>query len=148
MGRDKEAGAVCSVMLFVGIIRSRIRKIWPLVAFLCVPAIGGFLGFVPVRSAVAQAAAGKWVDFDIPAQSLAGALNAYGSATHVQLFVDAALTSGRRSAALHGVFTPEAGLLGLIARTGLTAFPIGDEGFTLVPLHEGQRAGTSNPSQA
>jgi TonB family protein len=134
-------------MLSVGIIRSRIRQIWPLVAFQCVPAIGAFLGSVPVRSAVAQATTGKWVDFDIPAQSLAGALNAYGSATHVQLFVDAALTSGRRSAALHGVFTPEAGLLGLIAGTGLTALPIGDEGFTLVPLHEGQSKGGDEQSQ-
>jgi TonB family protein len=105
------------------------------------------LGFGAVQSAVAQDASGKWMDFDIPAQPLAGALNAYGSATHVQLFVDASVIFGRRSAALHGIFTSEAGLLGLIAGTGLTAFPIGDEGFTLVPLHDRQGKGGDEQAQ-
>lgn len=79
-----------------------------------------------------------WIDFDIPAQPLSTALNVYGSTTHIQLFVDSALTSGRRSAALRGLFTPEGGLFGLIAGTGLTARPIGDVGFTLVPLQTPQ----------
>jgi TonB family protein len=134
-------------MLFVSTIRSRIRKKGPSTAFLRALVLVALVGLASMPSAVAEDANGKWIDFDIPAQSLAGALNAYGSVTHVQLFVDAALTSGRRSAALHGVFAPEAGLLALIAGTGLTAFPIGDEGFTLVPLHDGQGEGGDEQAQ-
>jgi hypothetical protein len=88
--------------------------------------------------------------FDIPAQPLAAALNAYGAATHIPIFVDTELTAGHRSAALKGVFAPEAGLQSLLAGTGLTARPIEDEGFTLVRLHSagmasGRVSGVNGP---
>lgn len=76
---------------------------------------------------------GGFVRFDIPAQPLSGALNAYAVVTRVQLFVDSAVIAGRRSPGLRGVFTPEGGLLALLAGTGLAAHAVGDEGFTLVP---------------
>jgi hypothetical protein len=130
-------------MSFVGAPKSGILAKWPRIVFLF--AILLTISPGAATSVAAQDARSRdtgssetWINFDIPAQSLGGALNAYASATHIQLFVDASLTSGRRSAALRGVFTPEAGLFGLIAGTGLTALPIGDEGFTLIPLHETQ----------
>ena len=89
-------------------------------------------------SAEDNGALSAWVDFDIPAQPLAAALIAYGAATRIQLFVNSSLTSGRRSTALHGAFTPEAALLILISGTGLTVRPIGDQEVTLIPLREVQ----------
>jgi TonB family protein len=80
------------------------------------------------------AQAAQTVDFDIPAQPLAAALNAFGAATRVPIFVDAELTSGRRSIALKGAFTPEAGLQSLLAGTGLAASPVEGQGFTLALL--------------
>lgn len=41
--------------------------------------------------------------FDIPAQPLADALVAYGSATGIEVFYDGALAIGRRSTAMTGV---------------------------------------------
>ncbi len=90
-------------------------------------------------SAAGQTEAG-WVKFDIPAQPLASALNAYGTATRVELFVDTTLTEGRRSVALKGTFTSEAGLQSLLAGTGLVALPVGRAGFTLVQARPDARA--------
>ncbi len=140
-----QGGIARDVMSFVGVPKPGILAKWPRIASLSAILLTILLGVV--TSVAAQDARSRsqdvkssetWINFDIPAQPLGGALNAYASATHIQLFVDASLTSGRRSAALHGVFTPEAGLFGLIAGTGLTALPIEDEGFTLIPLHEMQ----------
>jgi hypothetical protein len=79
--------------------------------------------------------------FDIPAQPLASALNIYGAAARIQIFVDTELTSGRRSAPLKGVFTAEGGLENLLVGTGLTARSIADDGYTLVPLRSSVTAG-------
>ncbi|KRQ92813.1 secretin and TonB N-terminal domain-containing protein [Bradyrhizobium valentinum] len=87
------------------------------------------------------------VQFDIPAQPLELALNAYGAATQIQLFVDAELVSGLRSTALQGVLTPEAALRALLAGTGLTARAIDDQGITLVPLPPGNGSAASAPGK-
>jgi hypothetical protein len=124
-------------MRFAGVFRSQIpAKRVLAIAFLAAAALATLLSIGKGGSAGAQhnGAPSAWIDFDIPAQPLAAALNAYGAATHVQLFVDSSVTSGRRSTALHGAFTPEAGLLSLISGTGLTARPVGDQGITLIPL--------------
>ncbi len=150
MARGTKTGAACGVMFFVSVVRSQIRQNWPLTAFLCVGALGALLGFGAVQSAIAQEANGKWIDFDIPAQPLARALNAYGSATHIQLFVRCDLDFwaplGSSAWSLHA----RSGSLGAdVAGTGLVAFPIGDEGFTLVPLQDGkkQRQGWASPTE-
>ena len=72
------------------------------------------------------------IDFDIPAQPLELALNAYGAATQIQLMVDAELIAGLRSSALKGTFAPETALGILLGGTGLAPRAIGDQGFTLV----------------
>jgi hypothetical protein len=99
------------------------------------PLLGLCLAVLTGTAAAEESGAGSvaWIDFDIPAQPLASALGTYAAATHIQLFIDAALISGRRSSALKGSFTAEAGLAGLVAGTGLTPQAIRNEGFTLVP---------------
>lgn len=84
--------------------------------------------------------------FSIPAQSLADALNAYGEATHIPMFVDTTLTAGRRSSAVAGVLSAFDALHGLLAGTGLAARPIGNSGFTLVPMRTAM-ASSSAPSK-
>lgn len=76
----------------------------------------------------------QFVAFDIPSQPLASALSAYGVATHVQLFVDAQLLTGRRSTAVNGQLAAAEALKMLLAGTGLEATAVGDRGFTLAAL--------------
>jgi hypothetical protein len=84
------------------------------------------------------AQAEEQVELDIPAQPLAAALSVYGAATRLQMFVDAEMTAGRRSAAVQGRFAPEAALRHLLAGTGLIPRSIREEGFTLIPLVESE----------
>ncbi|MGQ4274688.1 TonB-dependent receptor domain-containing protein [Terrihabitans sp. B22-R8] len=60
--------------------------------------------------------------FSIPAQTLAGALNAFGSAAGVQVIYDASLAVGKRSPGISGRHTPEQALSALVAGTGLSAY--------------------------
>jgi Secretin and TonB N terminus short domain len=75
------------------------------------------------------------VAFDIPAQPLAGALGAFGSAASVQLFYETALMAGRTSTAVRGTFSPAAGLQILLTGTGLaaTSFDPGTVTIVLAP---------------
>lgn len=88
------------------------------------------------------------ITFDIPAQPLSVALSAYGTATRLQMFVDSDLASGRRSTAIKGVYTAEVALRNLLAGTGLVLQPVGDEGFTLVPLLSSQDAARTKQMSA
>jgi outer membrane receptor protein involved in Fe transport len=58
--------------------------------------------------------------FNIPAQDLGAALRAFGRASRQQVVFDAADTRGKRSTALVGTFTADAGLAQLLSGTGLT----------------------------
>ena len=71
--------------------------------------------------------------FDIPSQSLEAALDAYGTASRMQVLYETALTAGRRSAAVQGLFTREAALRQLLGGTGLVFSLTGEQAFTLVP---------------
>src|SRR5262249_40095830 len=71
--------------------------------------------------------------FDILAQPLETALDAYGAASGVQVLYRTSLTAGRRSARVRGILMPEAALNALLAGTGLTARYTTDDSFTLVP---------------
>ena len=59
--------------------------------------------------------------FDIPAQPLQAALEQYSNVTGGSVVYRAALTVGRRSAAVKGIHTPEAALRMLIEGSGLVA---------------------------
>lgn len=72
------------------------------------------------------------INFDIPAQPIASALEAYSSATRLELFYDGALATGRSSQAVNGRLTPDAALLALLAGTGLVARVTGRTSLSLV----------------
>ncbi|MPY75008.1 MAG: TonB-dependent siderophore receptor [Alphaproteobacteria bacterium] len=58
--------------------------------------------------------------FDIPAQPLAGALNAFGRQAGFQVTVDAATTAGVQAREVSGNFTPNEALARLLDDTGIT----------------------------
>jgi hypothetical protein len=64
---------------------------------------------------------GQQVAYDIPSQSLGGALDVYAAASGAQVLYETSLTAGRTSAPVQGTFTPEAALRILLTDTGLTA---------------------------
>jgi hypothetical protein len=61
------------------------------------------------------------ISFDIPAQPLAPAIEAYSRATSVQVLYESGWAAGRQSVPLQGSFTPETGLTILLRDTGLVA---------------------------
>ncbi|MEQ9557167.1 MAG: TonB-dependent receptor [Rhodospirillales bacterium] len=69
---------------------------------------------------LAQMPAGKTAAFDIPAQALPTALNAFGRQAGVQVTVDAALTQGRQAPAVKGEMTTADALDRLLRGTGIT----------------------------
>jgi hypothetical protein len=71
------------------------------------------------------------LNFDIPAQSIAGALDAYSAVTGREIFYDGALVVGRRSTPVQGIFAPGAALTELLVGTGLVARATGQASFTL-----------------
>lgn len=65
------------------------------------------------------------VQFDIPAQSLAGALDRYSSVTGLMVMYDSVLPEGRRSTAVQGLLAPDVAINVLLEGTGLVAFNAG-----------------------
>jgi hypothetical protein len=78
------------------------------------------------------------VAFDIPAQPLVTALEAYNAVTGKDVFYDGAAGAGRRSAAVKGELTPERGLRTLLEGTDLIVVPSGPSAYTL--LHAPEQA--------
>jgi hypothetical protein len=74
---------------------------------------------------------GTRIDFNIPAQSLARALVAYGSATGLEVFYNAALAERRQSAEVMGSLTPAVALRTLLHGTGYVARTTGPGVFTI-----------------
>ena len=72
------------------------------------------------------------VAFNIPAQSLASALNAYSITTLYEVVYNGQLAVGRQSAAVKGNFTPEAALQLLLEGTGLLPHYMAADAFVLV----------------
>ncbi len=73
------------------------------------------------------------VDFDIGAQPLASALDAYSAATGLQVVYDATLATGRRARAITGSMAPDVALRLLLEGTGLAAVYTATNAFTIEP---------------
>ncbi len=77
------------------------------------------------------------LNFDIPAQMLMTALDAYSRVSGRELFYDGALTIDRQSNAVRGVLSPDTALSNLLAGTGLVARIAGSGSVTIEPSPEG-----------
>jgi hypothetical protein len=86
-------------------------------------------------------------DYDIPAQPLDVALNAYIQASGAQVLYETALTKGRQSTDVKGRLTSEAALEALLSGTGLVAQRIDVDAFVITqsPTHQGPAATESRP---
>ncbi len=84
------------------------------------------------------------LQFDIPSQPLESALEAYGVTSRLQVLYETALTTGRYSAKVKGMYTQEAALQRLLSGTGLSFDYTEDRSFTLVPA---RRTGAVRPRQ-
>ena len=86
------------------------------------------------------ARAGELIAFNIPRQSLAGALQAYGQATGIQVLYESNSALGRTSVAVEGKFTADAALSLLLKETELKVRYIRPDAITLaLPSAEGVR---------
>jgi hypothetical protein len=72
-------------------------------------------------------------EFDIPAQELDEALNAFRTAARVHIFYETALTAGRRSREVKGSFTPGRALQALLGGTGLLVRRTDVDAFAILP---------------
>ena len=66
------------------------------------------------------------LSFDIPAQPLASALDAYATGTGIETFYDSEFTRGRRSTAVKGILAADVALRILLEGTGLTEVSSGN----------------------
>ena len=76
---------------------------------------------------------GELIAFHIPPQSLAGALQAYGQATGIQVLYESNSAVGRTSVAVEGKFTADAALNLLLRGTELRVRYIRPDAITLAP---------------
>jgi hypothetical protein len=109
-------------MQSVGVARLRIA--FALVAARCLILIVSLNGGIPSEAAAAEsdgAPPAGLIVFDIPAQPLDQALDAFGAASGLQVFYENSLTSGRRSTAVKGTFAAEPALRMLLSGSGLMA---------------------------
>jgi hypothetical protein len=91
--------------------------------------------------------AGELIAFSIPRQSLAGALQAYGQATGIQVLYESNSAVGRTSGAVEGKFTADAALDLLLKDTELRVRYIRPDAITLAPP-SAEGANYSSPTAA
>ena len=91
----------------------------------------------PLLLASAWVQAAPQIDFDIPAGSLAGALNRFGQASQILLSYPAVLTDGKTSPGLHGRHDLDSGLAILLSSSDLQAVRGGDNHYSLEPRPAG-----------
>ena len=99
----------------------------------CVDPVSGAIGPAVAESNGAETGAPRHMAYDLPAQPLDGALDAFGAVSTLQVFYEASLTKGRNSAEVRGVFAPEAALQLLLRGSGLTARVIAPNTITIAP---------------
>ena len=84
------------------------------------------------------------IEFNIPAQSLAGALQAYGQTTGIQVLYESNSAVSRMSAAVQGKFVPDAALNLLLTGTDLKVHYIRPDAITLaLPYSDNPGVGVS-----
>jgi hypothetical protein len=83
------------------------------------------------------------VTYDIPAQALDSALNAYIGTSGAQVFYETALTAGRRSTEVKGRLTSEAALETLLIGTGLVGRRADIDAFIVTLAPQERQSGTS-----
>lgn len=76
---------------------------------------------------------GQMKTLEIPAQSLALALDSFSRLTGLAVLVDKSLTEGRRSAEVKGRYEVRQALEILLSGSGLMALYSGEDGFTVLP---------------
>lgn len=86
--------------------------------------------------------------FDIVPQPLEAALDVFSSTSNVQVLYETSLTSGRHSANVQGVFTPEAALKAMLAGSGLIAWHTTQDSFSLVPRQNVASLGDNAPGRS
>lgn len=95
------------------------------------------------RPAMAQETLLRVFEFDLPAQPLQSALEQYSNVTGSSVVYRTALAVGRRSAAVKGIYTPEAALRMLIEGSGLAAEYTAANAFILRPAAREDRAASA-----
>jgi hypothetical protein len=73
------------------------------------------------------------IDFDIPAQPLAAALQIFADVTQIDLFYESSSTLGRLSSPVRGAFIPEMALRQLLSGTGFTITSLNRGAITVLP---------------
>jgi hypothetical protein len=102
--------------------------------FLLAFCLGAFVSVgAGARAREAEGIAATAASFDIAAQPLAAALDAYSAATGMQVIYDGALASGRRSTAVKGAMAPDTALQLLLNGTGLVVVYSASKVFTVLP---------------
>ena len=101
------------------------------------------MAYAGVRQAAAQP---QFEDarFDIPAQSLADALVAFASTTGLEILVDDALVSGRRSMEISGTFHPTIALRRIVSDPALEIRYLDSGAVTLQPRRTGRSPAGDN----
>lgn len=89
-------------------------------------------------------------EFDIPAQSLKLALDAFSATTGLELVYDSSLTAPHWSSGLKGAFTADEGASHLLATSGLTARAVAPGAITIaaVPDRPSAAAARSRPDSS
>jgi hypothetical protein len=73
------------------------------------------------------------INFDIPAQPLAAALQTFADVAQIELFYESSRTLGRRSSPIRGAFAPETALRHLLKGTGFTITSLNRGAITVLP---------------
>ncbi len=85
--------------------------------------------------------------FDLPAQSLASALQSYIDQTDLSVLVQSSMIAQRMSAPVQGDYTSREALQRLLVGTGLTVRFLGEAAAAIVALPQTQQSAAATPSE-
>ncbi|MGQ9366819.1 TonB-dependent siderophore receptor [Azospirillum sp. ST 5-10] len=97
---------------------NRGARAWPVVVALAALA-GGAPGWAQTAGTAEERPDERRIRFDVPAQPLASALNAFGRQAGLQVSVDAAAAAAAEARAVRGTYTVDEALARLLAGTGI-----------------------------